>query len=345
MLERASVFVAFALAWSGCGRAAVTQQDESGACELRYMSTFGIISVSELGEDLGYLAPCKLKWQGSVTGGPESIQAVSTGDLEFGSAATGSVIKLIAAGAPIKQVMSTNGVDDLTWGGYFMLEGSPIRGARDLIGKKIAVNTLGAHAEFMIREYLLRGGLTAAEIKDVTMVVTPPVNAEQTLRAGQVDVATMSGVMRDRAQARGGIRPLFTDRDLFGNFDSVTMVVRKDVLAKRPFAIRKVVEASARAIEWARATPQAEVRDRLRKLYAKRQRGEDPNLAQFWHSFGINAPGGTIREQDMRFWIDWMGREANLQRAKVPPVSELYTNELNPFRDRAPLASGTVPRP
>ena len=41
-----------------------------------------------------------------------------------------------------------------------MKEDSPIKTARDLIGKKIAVNTLGAHLEFMLREYLARNGLT-----------------------------------------------------------------------------------------------------------------------------------------------------------------------------------------
>jgi ABC-type nitrate/sulfonate/bicarbonate transport system substrate-binding protein len=79
-----------------------------------------------------------------VLGGPESIQAVTIGDVDFGSAATGSVIKLIAVGAPIRQVIASGGVDSLTWGGYFVLEQSPLRGPRDLLGKKISVNTLGA---------------------------------------------------------------------------------------------------------------------------------------------------------------------------------------------------------
>jgi ABC-type nitrate/sulfonate/bicarbonate transport system substrate-binding protein len=38
-----------------------------------------------------------------------------------------------------------------------------IRNARDLIGKKVGMNTLGAHAELMRREYLACGGLSGED--------------------------------------------------------------------------------------------------------------------------------------------------------------------------------------
>jgi hypothetical protein len=104
---------------------------------------------------------------------------------------------------------------------YARQEGSGT-GVRRQIGLS-ARSLVGAHAEFMVREYLRRGGLSKEQIKDVTLVVTPPVNAEQSLRLGLVDVAALSGVMRDRALGGGGIRPLFTDRGLFGHFNSSTM--------------------------------------------------------------------------------------------------------------------------
>jgi hypothetical protein len=42
------------------------------------------------------------------------------------------------------------------------------RAARYLIGKKAAVNTLGAHLEFALPEYLARDGLSAEHAKQVT---------------------------------------------------------------------------------------------------------------------------------------------------------------------------------
>jgi ABC-type nitrate/sulfonate/bicarbonate transport system substrate-binding protein len=322
--------------------ASQAEQPNTELQELRYLGSFGNVSVSELAEDLGYLAPLKLKWMGNVLGGPESIQAVTTGDVDFGGAATGSVIKLIAAGAPIRQVMASNGVDAGTWGGYFVLNQSPLQTARDLLGKKIAVNTLGAHAEFMIREYLRRGGLSRQEIKQVTMIVTPPINGEQTLRLGQIEVAALSGVLRDKALARGGIRPLFTDRGLFGDFNSATTVFRTDFLRKHPGAVRKYVAGSARAIEWARATPKEEVRGRIRRILGTRKRGEDSALAQHWHSVGVHSPGGLLSDQDMRLWIDWLDREGDLKASKLGKLSELYTNEFNPFREGGYSASSSA---
>jgi ABC-type nitrate/sulfonate/bicarbonate transport system substrate-binding protein len=307
--------------------------------ELRYLGSFGSVNYAELAEDLGYLAPLRLKWMGNVLGGPESIQAVSTRDIDFGGAATGSVIKLIAAGAPIRQVMASNGVDDLTWGGYFVLEDSPVQNARDLLGKTISVNTMGAHAEFMIREYLRRGGLTKQQVKQVTMVITPPINGEQSLRLRHVDVASLSGVLRDRALQRGGLRLLFTDRDLFGNFNSSTTVFRTDFLAQRPNTVRAYVAATARAIEWARATPRDTVRARLKQILAKRKRGEDPALAEHWHSVGIRSTGGLLSDADMRLWVSWLDREGDLFATKLHKLSDLYTNEFNPYREAPESAS------
>src|SRR6185295_18019754 len=110
-------------------------------------------------ESLGYLAPLRLKYVGSIFSGPQSVQAAATGDTDFGGAFNGAILNLLAGKAPIRSVIGYYGVDELRQTSFFTLNGSAIRSARDLIGKKIAVNTLGAHSEFMIKEYLTRDGL------------------------------------------------------------------------------------------------------------------------------------------------------------------------------------------
>ena len=129
--------------------------------EIRYQGWAGQVTFTELAEDLGYLAPLKLKWVGNTISGPQDIQTVVTGDIDIGGAFYGAIIKLIAAKAPIKAVVGYYGSDDNTYNGYYVKEDSPIKTARDLIGKKVAVNTLGAHLEFVLREYLARNGLSA----------------------------------------------------------------------------------------------------------------------------------------------------------------------------------------
>ena len=143
--------------------------------EIRYQGWAGQVTFTELAEDLGYLAPLKLKWVGNTISGPQDIQTVVTGDIDIGGAFYGAILKLIAAKAPIKAVVGYYGSDANTYYGYYVKDDSPIKTARDLIGKKVAVNTLGAHLEFVLREYLARNGLSAAEAKQVTLVAIPPV--------------------------------------------------------------------------------------------------------------------------------------------------------------------------
>ncbi len=202
--------------------------------ELRYQGGSGYVSYPELAADLGYLDPIKLRWIGNTISGPQDIQTVVTNDIEFGAAFNGSIIKLIEAKALIRAVIGMSSVDDATWTGFYVLDGSPIHSARDILGRKVAMNTVGAHSEFMLREFLVRGGLSKPEIDQVTLVAIPPVNSEQVLRQKQVDVATLGGILRDKALERGGIHAVFRDYDLFGEFTSAAYVLRTDFIAKIP---------------------------------------------------------------------------------------------------------------
>src|SRR5947209_11709331 len=205
----ALTLVGLAVGLAGCGTADASPGHE--VTTLRYQGSVGTVTLPELAADLGYLGDVKLKWIGNTISGPQDIQAATTGDTDFGGAFNGAIVKLKAANAPIKAVIGYYGVDEQSYNGFYVLDGSPIHSARDLIGKKVGMNTLGAHHEAVLRTYLTRHGLTDDDIKQVTEVVVPPVNAEQSLRAGQLDVAVLGGPLRDRALARGGIHTLFTD--------------------------------------------------------------------------------------------------------------------------------------
>jgi ABC-type nitrate/sulfonate/bicarbonate transport system substrate-binding protein len=73
--------------------------------EIRYQGWAGQVTFTELAEDLGYLAPLKLKWVGNTISGQQDIQTVVTGDIDIGGAFYGAILKLIAAKAPIKAVV------------------------------------------------------------------------------------------------------------------------------------------------------------------------------------------------------------------------------------------------
>ena len=337
---RWALWLLLVLLAASCQRSEASSNPAGGSAEferlsLRYQGFAGQVTYPELAEDLGYLAPVRLEYVGNTISGPQDIQTVVTRDIDFGGAFNGAVIKLIAAKAPITAVIGYYGVDENTWQGFYVLEDSPIRSARDFIGKKVAMNTLGAHQEFVLREYLTRGGLTPDEVAQVTIVVVPPVSAEQALRQRQVDVAVLASILRDKALERGQIKSVFSDHDLFGEFTAGSYVLMNDFLRDNPKTSRRFVEATARAIEWAQSSPREVVIARMQTIIERRGRNEDTSATKYWRSTGVAGKGGLIQERDIQIWIDWLVKAGELKPNQLIP-SALYTNELNPFNPSAP---------
>jgi len=309
-----------------------TRHSKDAHTVLRYLGSSGSVGFHELAEDLGYFPTIRLKAVGESVGGPQSIQLTATGDIDFGSSFNGAIIKAIANGARIRAVLGSYGSDELSPMGFYVLEDSPIRSARDLIGKKVGMNILGAHAEFILTDFLRQNGLTEEEIGQVAMLVIPTTEAEQALRNRQIDAAAMSGIHRERALDRGGIRELFTDVDLYGSFTAGSYVFSEKRIAAHPDVVREFVEGTARAIEWARATPREEVVARFEAIIRKRNPNETTEVVRYWKSTGIASKGGYIEESDFRVWLDWLVKNGELQEGEVT-LDDLYTNEFNPYRD------------
>ena len=320
----------------GCGKgasaSAASEEARDGfeQLELRYQGGAGQVSYPELAESLGYLAPLKLVHVGNTISGPQDIQTVVTGDTDFGGAFNGAILKLVAAKAPIRAVIGLAGVDPQTFYGFYVPTESRIRGPRDLIGKKIAMNTLGAHHEFVLREYLARGGLTKAEVDQVTLVALPPANTEQTLRSGQVDVGVLGSIHRDKALERGGLRPLFTDYELFGQMTSASYVVHERLLRTSPKTVGRLVEGVAKAIEWARTTPHEALIARLESIIAQRKRAEDATLVRYFRPVRGETRGGVLTDLQFQRWIDWLVRDGQLREGQIR-ANQVYTNDFNPF--------------
>ncbi|MCX5045684.1 ABC transporter substrate-binding protein [Aldersonia sp. NBC_00410] len=320
---------------TACGSSETTTTAD-GKTVLRYQGQTGQVIYPELAENLGYFDKVTLQWVGDTTSGPQDIQSAATGQTEFGGAFNGAVVKLAAAGAPITSVIAYYGADKETFTGYFTVDGSPITSARDLIGKKVGMNTLGAHHEFVVREWLAQQGLTPDEIKQVELIVVPPVNTEDALRNGQIDVGALSGVFRETAVQRGGIHPLFTDESLFGAFSYGSIVLRDDFIAKNKDAVADFVQGTARAIRWAQTTPREQVIEKFKSIINARGRNENTKLAEFYKSTSIAGPGGVIADKEIQLWIDWLVRNGELDKDKLK-AADIYTNEYNPY------SNGTYP--
>lgn len=320
-----------AAALTGCASSeAATTSD--GAVKLRYQGWNDQVTLPELAQALGFFdGKVKLDWVGNTISGPQDIQSAATGQTDFGGAFGGAVEKLVSSGAPIKAVIDYYGADQTTFGGYYVLDGSPITKPQDLIGKKIGVNTLGGQNEADVFNYLHKAGLSEADIKKVELVPLPPPNTEDALRHHQIDVAALSGQFQQLAVAHGGLHALWTEPQQYGGpFDGGQYVFRKDFIAKNPDAVRAFTAGVAKAIEWERTTPRQQVLDEFTKIIDARHRtNENTTSIKYWLSPGVPSHYGVVSDKDFELWKDWLLSTGSVK--KVPASSDLYTNEFNPY--------------
>lgn len=308
--------------------------------EVRYQGSANNVSLLEVAADLGYLGDVKLKWVGNTISGPQDIQSVATNQTDIGGAFAGAVVKLVDAGAAVKGVVNYYGEDAKTFIGFYALDGSPIHSARDLIGKKIAVNTLGAHADAVIHGYLQKNGLTEAEIKAVQLVVLPPNDTEEAIRRGQVDIGALSGVLQDHAIAAGGLRSIFSDYDLYGAFAGGQLVLRNDFAAQNPDTATTLATGVAKAIDWETNTPRDEVIARFTKIITDRNRGESTANLKFFKSVGV-PNSGIITDADFSRWSSWLV-DTGITTGTLDP-SKYYTNQYNQLAQKATSSGAAAP--
>ncbi|MER9712543.1 ABC transporter substrate-binding protein [Mesorhizobium sp. M0174] len=295
---------------------------EAAPVKFRSLASRGSISPHELAGELGYFKGLGIEVEnvGYSGGGPESLFALASGSVDIGSAATAAVINSISGGNDFVAVYPSNGINSKVRSVFYVLDDSPIKSIADIAGKTIAVNTLGAHLDYTVREALHSVGLSPDA---ANLVVVPGPQLEQTLRSRQVDIAalgywqaTFAGALVDN----GGVRGVFNDTDVLGELAGGFVVLRRDFIAAHPDAARNFVEQSARASDWSLQNP-----DEARKVLANilDKRGENGELARYWTGFGLRQ-GAKATDRDIDFWVSVLERDGRLPKGKLKAADILY---------------------
>ncbi|MBF8377328.1 sulfonate ABC transporter substrate-binding protein [Alicyclobacillus mali] len=156
-----------------------------------------------LDEDLqkkGY----RVQWIQFV-GGPQLLQAMNAGAIDFGETGDAPPIFAQAAGTPLLYLAHEPA--DPKGEAILVPPNSPIHTVKDLKGKTIALNK-GSNVEYMLVQQLKKAGLT---IHDVTLDFLTPPNARAAFEGGKVDAwaiwdpyeASAENTMHARAIADG----------------------------------------------------------------------------------------------------------------------------------------------
>jgi len=244
-------------------------------------------------------------------------------------------VNAIGRGAKAKLLLPGSITEQPEQSGLLVLEESNIHTIKDLVGKKIAVNVLGAEADFIIRIFLKQNGLS---INQVELVVVPNENQEQVLRSHQVDAVAWTstgGLQFDRAVENGGVRRI-SGTSSFETRGGVSQIItvevfRDDFIKEHPELVRRYLRAvdRARYIVWQEFQKNP---DRVRKAYGEisAEKGGNPELAKFYRGVRWSPKHQFIMDSDIQFWIDRF-TEAGMFKPGQIKLSDVYTNEFNPL--------------
>jgi ABC-type nitrate/sulfonate/bicarbonate transport system substrate-binding protein len=295
---------------------------------IRYLAQQGGLNAFELAAELGYYEGTGITLEnvGYAQGGPASLVALAGGSVEVGSAATAAVLNSIAAGNDFVAAYPSNGINDDAQSVFYVLEDSPIKTIEDIVGKTIAVNTLGAHLDYVVREALHQKGLPE---DSANLLVVPGPQLEQVLRSEQVDIAAFGywqTTFTGAALQNGGLRAVFDDTDVLGEIAGGFIVLRRDWIEAHPEEAKAFVDGSLKALDYAR-----ENIEETRAIFERElaERDENPELAQFFAGFGVRE-GGLAVERDVQFWIDVLERQGTVEKGKLVAKDILYVTGDSP---------------
>ncbi len=284
-----------------------------------------------LEEEKVVLTPITIQGGG---GGTVTMQALLANNLDVAGGSISIWVNAISKGAKVKLLLPGSVTEKPEHSGLLVLEESNIHTIKDLEGKKIAVNVLGAEADFIIRTFLKQNALS---IDNVELVIVPAENQEQVLRSRQVDAiawTTSGGTQFDRTVDHGGVRriPGTSSFETRGNLSLLTTSegFLEKFIKEHPEEVRRYLRAvdKARRIVWEEYQKNP---DRVRKVYAdiSEAKGGNPELARYYRGVRWSPDNQFIADRDIQFWIEKFTEDGLLKPDQLKP-SDIYTNEFNP---------------
>ena len=181
-------------------------------------------------------------------GGPQLLEGLNVGSVDFGTVGEAPPIFAQAAGANLVYV--GNEPPSPSSEAIVVPKDSVLRSVADLKGKKIALNK-GSNVHYLLVKALEKAGVA---YKDVQTVYLPPADARAAFERGSVDAWVIWDPFLAAAEKQIGARVLADGKGVVANYQFY--------LAARPYAekqqeiVRIVLEEIARVDDWGARHPQ-----------------------------------------------------------------------------------------
>ncbi|GAB7127877.1 sulfonate ABC transporter substrate-binding protein [Amantichitinum ursilacus] len=188
----------------------------------------------------------KVSWT-EFPGGPQLLEALNVGAVDFGL--TGEAPPVFAQAAGAQLVYIANEPPAPQGEAILVAKDSPIKSVKDLKGKKVALNK-GSNVHYLLVKALEEAGLKYSDIQPVYL---PPADARAAFSKGAVDAWVIWDPYLAAAEAQLPVRTLRDGKGLVANHQFI-LATRKFATAQ-PAVVKNVLSELQSADQWANANP------------------------------------------------------------------------------------------
>jgi NitT/TauT family transport system substrate-binding protein len=208
-------------------------------------------------------------------GFPEIKEALMSNKMQAGFMVAPMAIALRAQGVPIKIVYLGHRYGSAV----VVAKNGPVKSFTDLKGKVVAIPSRYSDERLILFRAMARHGMTR---KDIHMVEMAPPDVAGALAAGAIDAFSMGEPYPSQAELGGFGRVLFPAREYWPDYISCVLVVRQDVIDKRPEAVQVLVDGIARSGLWLENPPKRKARrDHAADFVGRFYFRQDPKLLRW----------------------------------------------------------------
>ncbi|MEU1516035.1 ABC transporter substrate-binding protein [Streptomyces sp. NPDC005811] len=251
----------FLLATAACGSSdsgSSGGSSSSGGVTTVKLGLIPIVDVAPvyLGVQKGFYEKHGLKL--SITtaqGGAAIVPGVVSGQFQFGFSNMTSLMVAQSNNVPVKAVsngIASTGVQGKDFGAITVKKDSPITSAKDLEGKKVAINTLKNINETAVRESVRKAGGDPDKVRFVELAFDQMPAA---LAGGQIDAAMVVEPALATVKSQGGVEIASPLVDVAPNLTVAMYFTSTQYEQKNPAVVKKFQEATAESLAYADAHP------------------------------------------------------------------------------------------
>ncbi|WP_328441210.1 ABC transporter substrate-binding protein [Streptomyces sp. NBC_00457] len=256
-----AIAVVTVAAAAGCGSSSGAGGSSSSDGDKTTQVKVGIIPIVDvaplyLGQKKGFFSSrgIDLKME-TAQGGAAIIPGVVSGQFQFGFSNVTSLMIAQTKGVPIKSVVNgtaSTGDTGKDISGVAVKKDSPIKSAKELAGKTVAVNTLQNIGDTTVREVVRKDGGDPSKVKFVEM---PFDQMPAALDGGQVDAAWVGEPALTIAKGQGArvVASPFAETD--PKLTIATYFASTKLAQENPDLVKKFTEAVTESLKYASAHP------------------------------------------------------------------------------------------